>query len=438
MKITFKEEIFNPVYMPYFNNRSRYLLMVGGAGSGKSEFAAQKCLLLLLGPWRERILIVRKVGLSIRNSSFQLLKDIISRWNLSHLFEVLSSKMIIRCRSNGNEIISSGLDDVEKLKSIHGVTKIWIEEATELLRHDLLQLDLRLRGQVDLYKQIIMTFNPIDEEHWIRKRWFPDDRMHKIKFDAIEETEGQTVTTSVLRTTSDDNKFMFPEDRAVLRALQEQDENYYRIYALGQWGQKTEGLIYKNFEIVDTWPEAADPVHGLDFGFIRPTFLGRFGLHEGKVYIDELLYRKDLTNTELIEILPDVIPNRRSVIYGDNAEPNRIQEIYRRGYNIHPADKDVEAGIDLVRSLPLCITASSANVLKEIRRYKWKQDKNGKFLDEPVKMDDHAMDGTRYAIYSHEQRIPRYWSRDKKSFKRKLSGGRGRRRQSAHTGLEDY
>lgn len=168
MTIEFDREIFNEVYFEAFNNQSRHLHLVGGAGSGKSYCATQKCLIRILKEKGHKILYCRKVAKTIRTSQFALFRETISQWQLTKFFKVQKSTMDITC-INGNQLIASGLDDVEKLKSISGITSIWIEEATELEEEDSKQLDLRLRGVTQNYKQIIYSYNPIDIDHWLNK-----------------------------------------------------------------------------------------------------------------------------------------------------------------------------------------------------------------------------------------------------------------------------
>jgi len=181
LEIEFSKEIFNEVYIPAFNFKGRYLHLYGSAGSGKSEFAAAKLLIRIMSEESHRILYYRKVAKTIRGSQFQLFKDIISRWDymgltvnyhLSDLFKINKTDMEIVYKPNGNQLVSSGLDDVEKLKSITGITGTWGEEATEILEDDFGQMDLRVRGETINYKQHILTYNPINDEHWIKLKIF--------------------------------------------------------------------------------------------------------------------------------------------------------------------------------------------------------------------------------------------------------------------------
>lgn len=172
MEIEFKKEIFNDAYIPTYNFKGRYLHLYGSAGSGKSEWAASKLLMRAMKEENHRFLYYRKVAKTIRGSQFQLFKDIISRWNISDLFKINKTDMEIIFKPNENQLISSGLDDVEKLKSITGITGTWGEEMTEMEEDDFKQINLRMRGNTPNYKQHIFSYNPIDADHWLNKKYF--------------------------------------------------------------------------------------------------------------------------------------------------------------------------------------------------------------------------------------------------------------------------
>ena len=403
IKVTFRKELFNEVYVPTYRNKDRFLFLYGGAGSGKSEWAAQKILIRMLEEKQHRFLMTRKVAKTIRNSQFLLFKDIVSRWGLNHLFEFHSGELSIKCE-NGNEIISTGMDDPEKLKSITSISGIWAEELTEYTQEDMRQLNIRMRGNRVNYKQFIGSFNPTDIEHWIRKQYFPagDSESNIHTFEIVDKhSEFQKLYGTALRTTFRDNKFIDDADRAVLAALEEEDENYFRIYAQGLWGVRSKGLIYRKWQIVEAMPLNPDyECYGLDFGFTNPTALVRVAIKGGEVFTEQVIYQKNLTNPELINELRTLGIGRRLEIFADSAEPDRIQEIYDAGFNIHAANKNVSHGIEIVQNLLLNIASYSEDMLKEIKRYIIKLDKNGNSLNEPVKMWDHSMDALRYAIYT--------------------------------------
>lgn len=228
MKIDFP---INDIYLDLLEDQSRYLILYGSAGSGKSIFAGQKILIRCLSEPGHRFLVTRKIAATIQNSVFKLFCDLISSYNLSGLVKVNKSNLSFHLNT-GSEIITTGLDDVEKLKSIQGITGRWDEEATELTKGDFDQLDLRLRGKTKYYKQNIITFNPIDEEHWIKKELFD------------KELSNRTIKHSTYL----DNKFIDQEYIDLLNSRIAGDENLYRIYVKGEWGRiRTGAEFYSSF-----------------------------------------------------------------------------------------------------------------------------------------------------------------------------------------------
>ena len=221
VNIKISKKVFNDVYLPYLNNEDRYLLFYGGGSSGKSYFIAQRYIYKLIHPKRCNLLVVRQTGDTNRKSTFPLLKQVISNWNLSKHFKVNESDMRIKCLLTGNEVAFAGLDDVEKIKSItfeNGeLTDIWVEEATECQEADINQLKVRLRGGKSK-KQIVLSFNPINIQHWIKKH-FIDSGLATVCFSTYK-----------------DNKFLTDDDRKALEDLKYTDEYTYEVYCLGHWG----------------------------------------------------------------------------------------------------------------------------------------------------------------------------------------------------------
>ena len=168
-------EVTNEKYLPLYENKDRYLLLYGGAGSGKSYFAAEKILVRILVAikrgYKEKFLVLRKTQPALRKSVFALLKAYIDRWGIGPVVQANKTDMSFSF-VGGSEIICSGVDDPEKLKSIEGITSVWIEEPTELSMNDFLQVDLRLRGDTPSYKQIILSFNPISRTSWLHSYFF--------------------------------------------------------------------------------------------------------------------------------------------------------------------------------------------------------------------------------------------------------------------------
>lgn len=208
----------NESFLPLFIDRHRYLVLMGGGGSGKSIFAGRKIIERVITEPGHRFLVCRKVAKTLRESCFQQLTGQLSQ-HYPRQCKINKTDMKITA-ANGSEILFAGLDDVEKLKSIFNITGIWIEEASELLETDFNQLDIRLRGETKYYKQIIITFNPVSILHWLKLRFFdrPDDR----------------VLTH--RSTYKDNRFLDAESIITLESFKDTDEYYYQVYCLGMWG----------------------------------------------------------------------------------------------------------------------------------------------------------------------------------------------------------
>ena len=221
VNVKLSKKVFNDVYLPYLDNTDRYLLFYGGGSSGKSYYIAQRYIYKLIHPTRCNLLVVRQTGDTNRRSTFPLLKQVISNWNLSQHFKINESDMRIVCKLTGNEVAFAGLDDVEKIKSItfsNGeLTDIWIEEATECQEADVNQLKVRLRGGKSK-KQMVLSFNPINIQHWIKKH-FIDSGLATVCFSTYK-----------------DNKFLTDDDRKALEDLQYIDEYTYEVYCLGKWG----------------------------------------------------------------------------------------------------------------------------------------------------------------------------------------------------------
>ena len=142
-----------------------------------------------------------------------------------------------------------------------------------------------------------------------------------------------------------------------------------------------------------------ETIYGLDFGFTNPTALVKCVLREGEIYVEEKIYQTGLTTVELVQKMREVVGPYETV-YCDSADARSIEELYREGFNVHQSDKDVWAGIMKVKSYPIYITRDSKNIIREMGSYKWKVDKNGIVLDEPIKENDHSADALRYAIYT--------------------------------------
>ena len=257
---------------------------------------------------------------------------------------------------------------------------LFINEANIIQYETFRQLLLRTK------RAIFIDYNPADEFHWIYDKVLTRPDCYFIK------------------STYQDNPFIPREQRNEIESYKDADPNFWRIYGEGERGH-SEGVIYTHWGTVFSTSTNGQTVYGLDFGYNNPTALIRVLHNDGSIYAEEEIYQSHLTNTDLIGMLKQIV-SPYDPIYCDAAEPQRIEEIKRAGFKALPANKDVKAGIDFIKSRKLFIHQGSANLLKEIKSYKFKVNKNkvGNTPEEPLKLNDHAMDAMRYAAISFKKK----------------------------------
>lgn len=392
----------SPAFVPLFANQSRYQVAWGGAGSGKSHIVARKILYRLLKEQdvAHNFLVIRKVDRTIKRSVFTLVRNIISRWKLTSEFNVNLADKTITYKPNGSQIMFSGLDDVEKLKSIEGVTSIWCEEATELTQQDFEQLDLRLRGDHGCLKQIILTLNPISEQHWIKKIFFD------------EPMEG----VFTLHTTYLDNAFIDAEYKMVMENKRQTNPRYFNIYALGNWGT-AEGLIFPSVTQRLIRPEEIERlecVQGLDFGYTNdPTAFSQsyVDIPGKKIYVYDGFYEKGMSNAKIADNIKAMKAHRHKTV-ADSSEPKSIDYIRTKEVRIEAAAKgpdSVSAGIDFLSEFEIIVNAHLVEFMTEFNNYSWALDRNGKATNKPVDDFNHFIDSLRYSLESHMKNARRDW-----------------------------
>jgi len=337
---------------------------------------------------------------------FNEIKKVITEWNVSDLFTVNKSEMVLTC-ANGYQAISKGLDDVEKLKSIipqKGIlTDVWIEEATEIREDDLKQLSKRLRGRANVKKRISLSFNPILRAHWIFKKFFMSLDSSTVYCDD---------KLSILKTIYKDNKFLAQDD---IEELENEEDTYWRdVYTLGNWGTLGD-VIFKNWKIGDIPEEQKkgfDNIrNGLDFGFsTAPSAYVRMNYDKKTktIHIFEELFVHGFTNPQLAEALKPIINNERLIC--DSSEPKSIQELRDHKVNAIGADRgkdSVNFGIQFIQQHEVIIDSSLQNLINEFQFYQWKKNKQGESLPIPVDKANHGIDAMRYALEGDmDNRIP--------------------------------
>lgn len=325
---------------------------------------------------------------SLRITAYKVAVDLLKEYGLYSTLKHNKSERTLYNPRNNNLWIFTSVDDPEKIKSSE-FNYEHMEETNEFSYEDFIILDLRLSGPTNGSEknQLFMSYNTTDEHNWINKKVKPRKDVE------------------VIHSTYKDNPFLADTYREKLESLKDQDESYYRIYTLGLYAE-LKGFIHKHKIIeIDEFPEQQEIIYGLDFGFINPTALIQVDIHleEMALYFTELLYETELTNAQLIEKLEDLLPekHRKKEMYADSAEPARIEEIYRNGFNVFPSDKSVKDGIDFLNRFKLYTCKDNVNFNDEMRGYKRKVDKKDVVLEEPLRFNDHFPCAARYAVYTH-------------------------------------
>jgi phage terminase large subunit len=273
----------------------------------------------------------------------------------------------------GNLIEFISLDQPQKVRG-RKRDLLYANEINELTWEDWQQLLFRTEGR------IIGDFNPSDEYHWLYE-----------KVISREDCD-------FFKTTYKDNPFLADELIKEIERLKDTDEQYWQIYGLGERAM-SRATIFTYTEIEKVPENALFLSYGMDYGFTNdPTALVAVYKHEHNLYFKELLYRTGMTTNDIHQFLK--ANQVDGVIYADTAEPRLNEELRRMGHNIRKSEKDIRAGIDMLKRHKLHVTKDSTNAIMEFRNYKWKEDKSGIITNVPIDDHNHIIDSCRYATYS--------------------------------------
>lgn len=383
-------KLYNRAYLPLFRNTAEFLHLFGGAGSGKSRFVAQKEIVRSFRPERKgrKTLVVRKIERTIRDSCYAELKSVIYTWKLEDCFEILKSPLLITNKLTGVEFIFRGFDDLEKIKSVTGVDRIWYEEATESDSKDEIdQLRLRLRGYDEV--QITLTYNPINVFHYLNTEYHEkSDPRHFIHRSTYRDNEKLLALDPTYGPYIESTKLTNPA--------------YYKVYGLGEWGQNTEGLVYPDYTPSNDMPDVQ--FYGLDFGFNDPNAMVACSIADAlpkkEFYVKELLYRSHMDSNELIAEFKRLEIDRRLPIICDSARPEMIDALKKAGFNAKPCSKykgSILDGINRVKTFTIRPVTGSKELFKELQNYSWLEKDGTYHDDEPKDAINHCMDAMRYA-----------------------------------------
>lgn len=363
----------NKVFKHLEKSTKKIIVQQGGTRSGKTY----NILLWIIFSYCQRnegkiITVCRKSFPALRGTVmrdfFQIIKD----------HEIYSedyhSKSNNEYKLNSNTIEFISLDMPQKIRG-RKRDLLFCNEANELTQEDWTQLLFRTN------EKVILDYNPSEEFHWI--------------YDQVLTRND----VEFYQTTYKDNPFLGDVIKDEIERLKSIDENYWRVYGLGERGQ-ARSLVYQ-FKTVKEIPENAKLIsYGLDFGYSNdPTSLVRTYILDDDMFVEELLYRTGMTNQDIANEMKVLGIERSMEIFADSAEPKSIEEIYRMGWNVKPTIKgSINIGIDIIRRYHLHATEASFNLIKELRNYKYIEDKNGQITNKPVDNFNHALDALRYSV----------------------------------------
>lgn len=368
----------------------RLVLNEGGTRSSKTISIAQKYICKLVADhgkdWRGSI--VRKTLPALRATAMRdtigLLKEygLYRKQNHNKTENTYKFTYTKDGKLYTNELEFFSADDEQKVRGRER-DDLWMNEANELGLDEFRQLVLRTKGQVT------MDYNPVDDYHWIN-----------------EQVKNKRTDYALIKSNYRDNTFLTREVVAEIEALQDADENYWRVFGLGE--KPVNGTrIFTHWKLVDEMPVCDEYIYGVDFGFNNASAIVKVGIKDGVYYWQELFYTSHFTNQMLIQAMNDLVEaghiTKDMTGYGDSEDSNRIREIQEAGFNIIGADKEagsVRNGILHIKSKQWYITKDSLNLIDNAKSYMWKT-KGEKVLDEPVKANDHALDAGRMAVWTH-------------------------------------
>ena len=379
-------------YRTFKESDSRYFIVTGGRGSGKS-FAINTFLLLLTYEAGHTILFTRY---TLRSASISIIPEFIEKIELLNktddfvitkdevLNKVTKSKILFR------GIKTSSGDQTANLKSLQGITTWVFDEAEEMTDEDMFdKIDLSVR-QKGLDNRVILILNPTTKENFIYQRWF----------EARGVQAGSNITkddTTYIHTTYLDNIENLSQSYVEqIERMKERRPSRYKHTILGAWLDKAEGVIFTNWKI-GKFKQVGKNVFGQDYGFSNdPTTLVQTNIDkENKlIYVKLCVYQTKLTTSE-IATLNSKFANR-DLIVGDSAEPRLISELTRNN-NIVAAIKgqgSITYGISLLQDYDLIIDEESTDLIKELNNYCWLEKKS----QTPVDKFNHAIDALRYAV----------------------------------------
>lgn len=389
IQLNLNKRLFTPKAYPYiFDYSHRWEFWYGGAASSKSYSITQK---LIIRACREKITIAvcRRYGSTLRNSCFSLFKEILAKWKLTSYVKIKETDMSIEF-PNGSKIIHLGLDDEQKLLSINNIGCFWIEEAFEVQRDIVEQINLRMRAKNE-NQQIIMSWNPISKNSWI--------------FDFVEVNPPKD--SIKLHFTFKDNPFISQEYIDAMEEMRVRNPAKARIYYYGEYGVNPEGLVLTNWREQEFNPmelAAAGLEHraGIDLGWIDKTAIidSLYDRENRIIYVFNEFYKSGCQLSEIADAIVEM-NLKKTKIYVDSSEPRSIQFLKNEGINAVGCTKgkdSVKAGLMFLQDNLIIVHPSCRNFIMELENFSYiKSKQTGEWTEDTTHEWSHAIDACRYA-----------------------------------------
>lgn len=398
INLNLKKEIFVPKFYPLlFDYSHRWEIHRGSAGSAKSYSITQK-LIIRACKERIKILVCRRTGATLRNTCFSLFKEILTKWKLTPYLKIRESDFNIKF-PNGSEIIFLGLDEETKLLSLNNIGTIWIEEAFEVPKAIVEQLNLRMRGNND-NQQIIMSFNPISKNHWL--------------YDFCEVNP--PTSFKYIHSTYKDNPFLNEEYIRELEEMYTRNPARARIFCDGEWGVDSEGLVITNwkqeeFDAMELAAKGYEHRVGMDLGWIDKSAIidSLYDRDNKTIYVFNEFYKSGCQLSELAKAIFDMNLHKTK-IFVDAAEPRSIQYFKSEGIRAEACAKgkdSVKAGLMFLQDHLIVVHPKCKNFITELENFSYiKSKQTGEYTEDTTHEWSHAIDACRYGysdIYTNNK-----------------------------------
>lgn len=392
-------------YGEFWRFKGRYKAVKGSRASKKSSTQSLKVITEIIENPNINWLVVRKVERTLRDSCYAQLKWAIHRLKVDNFFKCSTSPLEITYKPTGQKILFRGLDDPLKVTSITvevgSLCRLWIEEAYEITSEEAFdRLDESIRGQLPkgMYHQVVLTFNPWSDRHWLKKRFFDEPSKNVL-----------AMTTNYMC-----NEFLSEADLVLFEEMKKNPRRY-RTAGLGEWGI-VEGLVYENWEerVFDVHEISIRPsvrsAFGMDFGYVNDPstlFCGLVDIVAREIYVFDEMYEKGMSNEDIKDRVSEMGYSKER-IKADSAEPKSIAYLRKAGLTrIRSAKKgpdSIRAGISIIQDYKIIIHPRCVNFITEISNYTWDKDKFDNAINKPIDDFNHLMDAMRYAMEEFDGR----------------------------------